>query len=120
MSAIRRSRSNDGTPSHTESLFPLGQRDLARLLIIFGPDAKVEKVKHTYHGPKAARGCPQTSYTDEQVLEIRRLQEWHGMKRAAIAKLLNLPVDSLHAIVEWRNRVHLDPGPRPMHIKESA
>lgn len=108
----RRSRSNDGTPSHTQAVLPLDRRLRAKLEAYFEPFVRREP--RLFHGPKAqVGGSPAPKLTDEQVLELRRLRDWYGLTTKQIAMRTGLSAQSIEPLTEWRNRVHLDPGPRP-------
>lgn len=113
----RRSRSNDGTPSHVEAFLPISQRDLGRLLAIFKSEPRPPFVPQVFHGPKASRGHPPTVLSDEQVLAIRKMHGWHGMKRREIVAATGLSKVCIDVVVGYRNRVHLDPGPRPTALE---
>jgi hypothetical protein len=85
----RRSRSNDGTPSHTQAVLPLDRRLRAKLEAEYF-EPFVRREPRLFHGPKAqVGGSPAPKLTDEQSAQ------------------------SIEPLTEWRNRVHLDPGPRP-------
>lgn len=113
----RRSRSNDGTPNHAEGLLPISQKDLARLLAIFGPEKRPERAPRTFHGPKAASSHPPVRFTDDEVLALRQMREWYGMTDRQISNAIGVPATQIAPITEWRNRVHLDPGPRPRPVE---
>lgn len=106
-------RRNDGHRSSVERVLPIDARLMAKLLAEFA-EVRPRAEPKTYHGPRAARGSPASSITDEQVLAMRKMREWAGMSPAQIARETALPISTVIGIVEWRNRVHLDPGPRPI------
>lgn len=111
---MRRSRSNDGTPNHTEALLPISRDALRRLLIIFTGEKREPRKVQTYHGPKAARGCPAPVLTDEQVLAIRQMRVWYGMTARPIAEATGVDYERVRGVLRMENRAHLDPGPRPV------
>lgn len=110
---MKRSRSNDGTPNHAMRLLPIHPDVLRRLLIIFTGEKREARKPMTYHGPKAARGSPECTLSDEEVLAIRKMRFWYGMKVGAICEATGEVRSRVEMIVAMRNRVHLDPGPCP-------
>jgi hypothetical protein len=62
----RRSRSNDGTPSHTQAVLPLDRRLRAKLEAEYF-EPFVRREPRLFHGPKAqVGGSPAPKLTDEQ------------------------------------------------------
>ena len=110
--SVRRSRSNDGSPNRVTRILPIDPGLMAKLLAEFA-ERREPKAPKVYHGPKAAPGHPAVRLTDEQVLAIRKMRDWHGMSEQAIADAVGMPLNSITAITRYMNRVHLDPGPRP-------
>ena len=119
MSGYRRSRSNDGTPNSVSRVLPIAPGLLASLLAEFA-EVRKARVVHVYHGPKPARGAPPVKLTDEQVLALRKMRDWHGMTLTEICAATGLPEGSVTPIINWCNRVHLDPGPRPAANQKAA
>lgn len=109
---MKRDRSNDGHKYSLSRGLPIRPELLASLIAEFSEPRKVAAPK-VYHGPKAASGHPPVKLTDEQVLTLRKMRDWHGMSKADIAKATGLPDSTISGIVDYKNRVHLDPGPRP-------
>lgn len=117
----RRSRSNDGTPNHVSRVLPIDPRLLASLLAEFGPDRVVRREPRIFHGPKAFHGgAPAPVLSDEQVLALRKMRDWHGMTFRAIAQATGLGEMQVQGICEYKTRVHLDPGPRPAPAEQRA
>ena len=109
----RRSPRNDGTRSSVSSYLPISPRLLASLIAEFS-EPRVVHAPRIFHGPKAYHaGHPAVRLSDEQVLTIRKMCEWYGMSAKRIAEALGMSELSVEPIASWRNRVHLDPGPRP-------
>lgn len=115
----RRSRSNDGTPNTAKSVLPIRPELLAKLLAAFA-EVRPRREARIFHGPKAARGMPPSELTDEQVLAMRKMRDWHGMTARQITEETGVPASTVFGIIEYRNRVHLDPGPRPTPESEAA
>lgn len=110
---MKRSRSNDGMRSSVACVLPIAPGLLAALLAEFH-ESRAVRAPRIFHGPKAYHGGhPATRLTDEQVLAIRKMREWHGMTVKQIADSVGMTVGSVEPIAGWKNRVHLDPGPRP-------
>ena len=114
----RRSRSNDGTPNKVSRVIPIDPGLFNKLMVSFY-EPIVGRGTRVFHGPKEGRGCPAVRFTDEQVLVIRKMRDWHGMSVAKIAEALGVTAASVEPIAGWRNRVHLDPGPRPADLSEA-
>lgn len=108
----RRSRSNDGTPNRVSSIIPIDPGLHAKLTAAFY-EPIVRRGTRIFHGPRPPSGCPPVKMTDEQILEIRRMYQWHGMPPKAICETTGLPEWRVTQIVQYVTRVHLDPGPRP-------
>lgn len=108
----RRSRSNDGTPSRISRVIPIDPGLLGKLLASFY-EPIVRRGARVFHGPNPAAGSPVSEISDEQVLTLRRMHEWHGMGQAAIARATGLSPHTVFNLIKYRNRVHLDPGPAP-------
>ena len=110
---MKRSRSNDGVRSSITTALPIAPGLLASLFAEFH-EARVARAPRIFHGPKPYHGGhPATRLTDEQVLAIRKMRDWCGMSVKQISEATNEPEPSIHSIVRYTNRVHLDPGPRP-------
>jgi hypothetical protein len=108
----RRSRSNDGTPNRVSSIIPIDPRLRAKLeASLYEPI--VRRKLRVFHGPKPIRGTSPVRFTDSQVLAIRKLREWWGLSALSIGRLMGVGENIVAPVVEWRNRLHLDPGPRP-------
>ena len=111
---MKRSRSNDGTRSSIACVLPIAPGLLAALLAEFH-EPRAVRAPRIFHGPKPYHGGhPAVRLTDEQVIAIRKMREWHGMTVKQIAESVGLSVGSIEPIAGWKNRVHLDPGPRPV------
>jgi hypothetical protein len=109
----RRSRSNDGTLNRIGRVMPIDPKLFNSLMVEFLTKREPRKPQ-VFHGPKPARGAPATRLTDEQVLAIRKMRDWLGMTPSQIVEATGEPWTKLDPIVNYRNRVHLDPGPRPV------
>lgn len=110
---MKRSRSNDGARTSITSVLPIAPGLLAALLAEFH-EPRAVRAPRIFHGPKPVTGGhPATRLTDEQVIAIRKMREWHGMTVKQIAESVGMTVGSVEPIAGWKNRVHLDPGPRP-------
>lgn len=116
---MRRSRSNDGHRTSFCAALPIAPGLLASLIAEFA-EVRERQAPKLYHGPRAATGGPASHISDEQVLVIRRMRGWYGMTARQIADALDLKVDTVQGLVSWKNRVHLDPGPRPTLAEEPA
>ena len=110
---MKRDRSNDGHKYSRTGGLPIRPELLASLIAEFSGPRKISAPK-VYHGPKAAPGHPPVKLTDDQVLTLRKMRDWHGMSKADIAKATGLSDSTISGIVDYKNRVHLDPGPRPV------
>ncbi len=115
---MKRSRSNDGHRTSLSRVLPIDAGLLAKLTAEFA-EIRERAAPKTYHGPTAARGAPASTITDEQVLAIRRMSGWHGMTDADIAQATGLRQGTIYNLTSWKNRVHLDPGPKPEPTKEA-
>lgn len=73
------------------------------------PEKKPKKVR-IYNGPKprAVSNKP-PKIADEIVLGVRTLREAHGMTAKQLAKVFNLTMYQVEAIIEYRYRCHLVP-----------
>lgn len=117
---MKRSRSETGHRSSVSRVLPIDPGLLAKLIAEFA-EHREPFVPKTYHGPVAARGSPKSAVTDHQVLQLRKLRDWYGIGVAEIVRITGIPVATVRNITEWKNRVHLDPGPRPSNlIKEPS
>ncbi len=122
MIGARRSRSNDGTPNSTFRANPLDVRLFNSLMVEFYEPLERKKPR-LFCGPKPVRENPggkPKRFSDEQVLAIRKMRYWLGMTPSQIVEATGEPWTKLESIVEYRNRVHLDPGPRPAPIGEAT
>jgi len=115
----RRARSNDGHHSRMTRALPIRPELLAKLIAEFH-EARPERVHRVYHGPKAATGSPAVRLTDERVLQIRRMRDHHGMTTKQICEATGESENCVTSVVMYRNRVHLDPGPRPIPVDAKA
>jgi hypothetical protein len=106
----KRARSNDGRTS-VHQVLPV--RNSLINAVLGAPVPMVRKALRLFNGPKPVHAGPPSAYSDEEVLEIRRMRHWHGMTVAQIAAKLDRPHGTVNGICEYRTRVHLDPGPRP-------
>lgn len=110
---MKRSRGNDGHHSGVAAVLPIAPGLLAALLAEFH-EPREARAPRIFHGPKAFHGGqPATRLTDEQVITIRKMREWHGMSVKQIADALNESEASVYGITRYVTRVHLEPGPRP-------
>ena len=116
---MKRSRSNDGHRTSLRTALPIAPGLLAKLIAEFA-EHRERAAPKTYHGPTAARGAPASPITDEQVLAIRRMSGWYGMNDAEIAEATGLKQGTIYNLTSWKNRVHLDPGPRPEPTTEGV
>lgn len=110
---LRRRRGNDGLAVHQTSVLPISAGLMASLIAEFA-EVRERRAPRIFHGPKPfSGGAPTAKYTDEQVLAIRKMRDWHGMTVRQIAEALNEPEASIANVAKYITRVHLDPGPRP-------
>ena len=82
---MKRDRSNDGHKYSRTGGLPIRPELLASLIAEFSGPRKISAPK-VYHGPKAAPGHPPVKLTDDQVLTLRKMRDWHGMSKADIAR----------------------------------
>lgn len=105
MSFFRRRRSNDGINYHAARVIGLRPS-----LVAANPvERPAAKKPDTFHGPKAARGAPAPKHSDATVLAVRALAVFKGMRPKAISDVLALALNDVRQILEFRNRVHLEP-----------
>lgn len=114
-----RRRSNDGILGAGSRVLPIRPGLLASLLAEFHQPLQRAKPK-TFHGPNATYGAPPIRLSDEQVLALRKMRHWHGMTHRQIVAATGLDPNAVACLCEFRNRVHLDPGPRPTNIEQGA
>lgn len=108
----RRSRSNDGHRSSLTGTLPISTALLAAFTAQFAEHHE-RRAPRIFHGPKPANAHHASPVTDEQVIAIRRMREWHGMTGGKIARLTGINRWTVEGLLDYRNRGHLDPGPRP-------
>jgi hypothetical protein len=113
----RRSRSNDGTPNRVSRIVPIDPGLLSKLMASFY-EPIVRRGPRIFHGPNVAHSGERSNqygqrFTDEQVMVIRKMREWHGMTAHQIAEALGCRETQVAPIVRWSTRTHIDPGPRP-------
>ncbi len=77
------------------------------------------KPERKFNGPKPA-GTGKVLYPDEQVLEVRRLHEWQGLRPREIAERTGIAAAYVEALIKYRVRAHLDPGPKPATEQATA
>lgn len=110
---MKRSRSNDGVTGAIRCLLPLRPELLAACYE--APEPLQRRAPRVFNGPNPKRGCPRNGswVSDDVLLDIRRRREWHGQTPKQIAVALDLNLSTVEVALSYRNRVHLDPGPRP-------
>lgn len=110
---MKRSRSEDGTRSHVEMRVPI--RSSLVYAVLGAPALLERKAPRIFHGPKTHRGHPAPVLTDEQVLRIRALDKFRGMAAKQIADATGIELQRVRMVLQWVNRVHLDP--KPEHVQ---
>lgn len=111
---MKRAFKNDGIGSRVALAIPLRPELLAHLYEATPFERKPIRI---FHGPKPRRGGGHpVVLSDEEVLQIRRMRDWYGMTTSQIAKATGHTSIRIDSIVQYRARVHLDPGPRPRDL----
>lgn len=111
---LARRRTNDGASSSYEQVLPIRPELLAKLTAEFYEPLK-RAPGRVFHGPKGRRADAKitSSISDDQVLAIRRMRDWHGMTVKQICEITGLKKGSVTNIVGYTTRSHLYPGERP-------
>lgn len=69
--------------------------------------------------PKQDMRGRKTTWTDQQVLEIRALHKYGGMLPAEIAERYNTTKGAINSLLSYVTRVHLEPERKHLPAKEA-
>lgn len=80
---------------------------------LFEPEKHVRQEPRVFCGLKPL-GNRRKTYSDETILQVRRLREWDGRSLPSIASEMNLSRHTVATICSYINRRELEPGPKPI------